>query len=367
MKPHFIKQAFTLCQLAFFALCANAQYTETFESQSPVANYFNSNGQLFTLTHSFLIFSSRGGYGYQHSNRFIDNAANVAINQVNSIKTTNAYPFTIKNLWIYLSSDGGSNPTVDGSLIIQGKLGGVVQFIISKTSGFTASFVPDNGFININFATESGMNNSSKSIDEIEFRLQGNFNYIAIDNFTWVPQAVLPLSLLSYTASLQADNKVRLSWQTAYENNTASFIIEKSIDGRNFQQAGSVVASGNSSATLNYGFTDNTPSAGTNYYRLVEVDKDGNVKQLGVRTINMFGRFYKATIYPNPVTGSSFTLRSDLPVNRSNTYMLTDMSGRTVKSGIVTSTQQQVNISQLATGNYIIKLSNGEVVKWIKE
>lgn len=367
MKPPFIKQALILGHFAFFALCTNAQYTETFEYQSPDANYFNSNGQLFTLTNSFLIFSSRAGYGYQHSNRFIDNANNVAINQVNAIKTTNASQFTIKNLWIFLSSDGGSNPTVDGSLIIKGKLGGVVQFTINKTSGFSASFVPDNGFLNINFATESGINNSNKSIDEIEFQLQGNFNYIAIDNFTWAPQIVLPLSLLSYTASLRADKKVRLSWQTAYENNTVNFIIEKSTDGRNFQQAGSVAANGNSSVTMNYGFTDDTPSAGTNYYRLDEADKDGYVKQLGVRIINIADRFYKATIYPNPATGCSFTLRADLPATRLNTYFLTDMSGRTLKSGMITSTRQQVNISQLALGNYTIKLSDGEVVKWIKE
>ena len=126
-------------------------------------------------------------------------------------------------------------------------------------------------------------------------------------------------------------------------------------------------ANGNSSVTLNYGFTDDTPSPGTNYYRLDEVDKDGIVKQLGVRTINLSGSFSKATIYPNPATGSSFTLRADLPANRSNTYLLTDMSGRTVKGGMITSTQQQVNIYQLAPGNYTIKLSNGEVVKWIKE
>src|ERR1035437_4797983 len=118
MKLNFIKQAFILCLLAFIALSANAQYTETFESHTPFVNYFTSNGQAFTLTNSFLTFSFRAGGGYQNSNSFVDNASNVAINQINSIKTTNAAKFTIKNLWIYLSTNGGNNPSADGSVII---------------------------------------------------------------------------------------------------------------------------------------------------------------------------------------------------------------------------------------------------------
>lgn len=366
MKLNFIKQAFILCLFAFIALSANAQYTETFESQTPYVNVFNSNGQSFTLTNSFLIFSSRSPFGYQHSNRFVDNSSNVAINQINSIKTTNAAQFSVKNLWIFLSIDGGNNPSADGSVIIKGKLGGVVQFTINKTSGFSTSFGPSNGFSYIDFTTEGGVDNSNIHIDEIEFQLQGNFNYIAIDNFTWAPQFILPLSLLSYSANLLADGKVKLSWQTAYENNTSHFIIEKSTDGRNFQQAGMVTAAGNSSITANYAFTDIAPSAGTNYYRLDEVDRDGNVKHLGIKTITLANRFYKAIIYPNPATGSSFTLKAELPASTTNTYFLTDMSGRIVKSGNITSGQQQVNISQLAPGNYTIKLSDGEAIKWVK-
>ncbi len=256
MKIFLIKPAFILCLATTLAFSANAQYTETFESQTPNASSFTSNGQNFTLTNSFIIYSSRGGYGYQHSNRFIDNNDNVATNQANSIKTTNGAKFTVDNLWLYVSTDGGNNPSDDGSVIITGKLGGVVKFTINKTSGFTNSFVPDNGYSYVDFTTEGGTDNSVISIDEIEFQLQGNFNYIGIDNFTWAPSSTLPLSLLSYTASVQPGGKVKLSWQTAYENNTKQFIIEKSNDGQTFKQLGIVAASGNSNVTANYEFID---------------------------------------------------------------------------------------------------------------
>ncbi|MDQ2863787.1 MAG: hypothetical protein M3R50_09115, partial [Bacteroidota bacterium] len=267
MKSNLVKQVFALCVFTFSILNVKAQYTETFESQAPTASYFNSNGQSFTLTNNFTVYSSRGGFGYQHSNRFIDNSIGVGVNQDNAIKTTNASEFTTKNLWLYVSMDGGNNPSDDGSLIITGKLGGVVKFTITKTSGFNNSFIQNNGFTYVDFSAEEGVDNSNKNIDEIDFQLQGNFNYIGIDNFTWAPQIVLPLNLLSYNASAQQNGTVKLSWQTAYENNTSNFTIEKSIDGKNFTQTGSIAAAGSSNMKLDYAFIDNIPFQGTNYYR----------------------------------------------------------------------------------------------------
>ncbi len=361
-----MKQVIILFNFAILALSANAQFTETFESQTPNANSFTSNSQVFTLTNSFLVFSSRAGYGYQRSNRFIDNSTNVALKQMNAIKTSSAGRFTLKNLWLFVSSDGGNNPSDDGSLIITGKLGGVAQFTINKTIGFSNSYVPNNGYTYLDFSTDGG-NSSLTSIDEVDFQLQGNFNYIGIDNFTWAPASVLPISLLSYSASLRADNVVKLSWKTAFENNTKNFIIEKSIDGTNFQKAGIVNAARNSSVAVNYAFTDMTPSAGVNYYRLEEEDQDGNIKYLAIKSVSLGNRFSKSTVYPNPVIGNNFTLRSYLNQSSANTYFISDMSGRIIKTGIITSGEQQVNISQIAPGNYSIKLSNGDGVIWQKK
>lgn len=269
-------------------------------------------------------------------------------------------------MWLFVSTDGGNNPSDDGSLIITGKLGGIVQFTINKTTGFSSSYVPNNGYTYLDFSIDGG-NNSLTSIDEVDFQLQGNFNYIGIDNFTWAPASVLPISLLSYSASLRADNVVKLSWKTAFENNTKNFIIEKSCDGTNFQKAGIVNASRNSSVAVNYTFTDMTPSSGVNYYRLEEEDQDGNIKYLAIKSVSLGNRFSKSTVYPNPVIGNNFTLRSYLNQSSANTYFISDMSGRIIKTGIITSGEQQVNISQIAPGNYSIKLSNGDGVIWQKK
>ena len=356
-----------MCLAAFVTLSANAQYTETFESQTPFLSTFNSNGQSFSLTNSFTVYSSRAGYGYQNSNRFVDNSNTIAINQANSIKTTDATKFLVKGLWLYVSTDGGNNPSVDGSVIITGKLAGVAQFTINKTSGFSTSFVPDNGFLYIDFTNEGGVDNSNITIDEIEFQLQGNFNYIAIDNFTWAPLFVMPLSILSYSANIEQGNKVKLSWQTAFENNINQFIIKRSSDGINFKEAGTIAASGDNNNETDYQFIDGAPLNGANYYSLEEVDNDGVVKRLGVKEIILFSKFNSAALYPNPVTEGSFTLHTLLPANTVNNYFVTDISGRILQKGNIISARQRVDVSRLASGNYTIKLSDGEVIKWIKK
>lgn len=368
MKTLLSKQAYFLCLVAFVTLSANAQYTETFESQTPFLSSFNSNGQPFTLTNSFTVFSSRAGYGYQHSNRFIDNSNMVATNQTNSIKTANGAKFTVKNFWLYVSTDGGNNPSGNGSLIITGKLGGVAQFTINKTSGFSTSFVPDNGFAYVDLTTEGGVNNSNITIDEIQFQLQGNFNYIAIDNFTWAPQLLLPLSLVSYSVNIEQGNRVKLSWQTAYENNISQFIIKKSSDGRNFTEIGTLAAAGynNYNNATNYQFIDMTPLPGANYYSLEEEDKDGSIKQLGVKEITLYNKFNLTTLYPNPVTNGSFILNTRLNAGAASNYFLMDVSGRIIQKGNIISAQQRIDVSRLVPGSYTIKLSDGEVIKWIK-
>ena len=84
----------------------------------------------------------------------------------------------------------------------------------------------------------------------------------------------LPLSLISFTANYR-DGSTWLYWQTASEQNSSHFDIERSIDGINFLSIGNVIAAGNSSFIKNYDFNDQHSQKGVNYYRLKMVDVDG--------------------------------------------------------------------------------------------
>jgi trimeric autotransporter adhesin len=87
------------------------------------------------------------------------------------------------------------------------------------------------------------------------------------------PGVVLPLSLLSFNATLQKDS-ILLKWSTSSEQGALYFSVEKSLDGNNFDSVGAVIATGYTTIKSNYSFTDHNVSA-INYYRLKMVDKDG--------------------------------------------------------------------------------------------
>ncbi|MCH8330222.1 MAG: T9SS type A sorting domain-containing protein, partial [Bacteroidetes bacterium] len=84
---------------------------------------------------------------------------------------------------------------------------------------------------------------------------------------------ILPIELLYFTAELIDDNDVLLNWETASETNNHHFIVERSVDGRKFESLGSVAAVG---PYYLYQFIDKEPYSGINYYRLVQIDNNGN-------------------------------------------------------------------------------------------
>jgi hypothetical protein len=96
---------------------------------------------------------------------------------------------------------------------------------------------------------------------------------------------VLPVELSGFNAEKKSDG-IQLQWNTASERNTDRFIVERSMDGRNYRAIGMVTAAGNSSDNKAYSFKDVQPSNGKNYYRLQQVDIDGRSQSSRVVTAN---------------------------------------------------------------------------------
>jgi hypothetical protein len=86
-----------------------------------------------------------------------------------------------------------------------------------------------------------------------------------------------PVELLSFDAQKVSDNTASLKWTTASEKNSAYFSVEKSVDGQDFSEIGTVNAQGNSSNLFTYELEDRQFNS-SSYYRLKMTDKDGSYK-----------------------------------------------------------------------------------------
>lgn len=121
---------------------------------------------------------------------------------------------------------------------------------------------------------------------------------------SYLPQRLLPVIFEYFTAQKQGDNTAIIQWKTATESNTAYFDVERSTDAVNFEKVGTVQALGSPSLGMIYGFTDNHPAKGINYYRLKQVDKDNLFTYTPSRMLK-FGEEASGIVkyYPNPTSG----------------------------------------------------------------
>ncbi len=163
----------------------------------------------------------------------------------------------------------------------------------------------------------------------------------------------LPLSLTSFNASL-VNKEVSLVWNTANEINVDGFSIEKSNDGRTFNNIGFVAAKNASSA--NYSFND-VLAAGVNYYRLKITDKDGSFKYSSIVAVNA-KQSTKLDIFPNPVVNTA-TL-SHTKAGENATVKLITIDGKTVLNQNIQAgaTQSSIDVSKLIKGNYLVVFEN---------
>lgn len=87
--------------------------------------------------------------------------------------------------------------------------------------------------------------------------------------------SALPIELISFGCEL-IDDSILLEWVTATEINNDYFVIEHSIDGFSWNILQELQGAGNSNETLSYSFMHYFPYNKINYYRLKQIDFDGN-------------------------------------------------------------------------------------------
>ena len=111
--------------------------------------------------------------------------------------------------------------------------------------------------------------------------------------------APLPVELASFTA--QAEGRAtHLAWSTAAEKNSAYFAIERSRDGRAFEQIGQERGQGTKTSPTRYAFRDEHLPAGLTYYRLRQVDVDGTASYSAVRTVALAAAAPEAALVVYP-------------------------------------------------------------------
>lgn len=134
-------------------------------------------------------------------------------------------------------------------------------------------------------------------------------NFQSGDRFTLgttnVSQTPLPVELLQFTGDAGQKNNW-LFWSTATEINHMRFVIERSINGLNWEDVGEIAGAGNSSSVKHYQWEDLHTSPTACYYRLRQEDWNGNSRMYGPIFLNRTQEQLEVLIYPNPVKNAAY-------------------------------------------------------------
>jgi hypothetical protein len=170
--------------------------------------------------------------------------------------------------------------------------------------------------------------------------------------------APLPVNLTAFTAVKQGSTSL-LNWNTAMEVNNAGFDIERSADGRAFSKIGIVYSKadkGTSKEKLAYDYIDASPLAGTNYYRLRQVDQDGKSEYSKIEQVT-FGSASGVKVYPNPATSMV-----NIETSENSKIAVYNMIGQRINISATGSGRVKVlDVSTLAAGNYTIQVMDNAV------
>src|SRR4030095_6036275 len=169
-----------------------------------------------------------------------------------------------------------------------------VDIDTSATAVMVTNFYQNTNTFKIRAGAQStGANGAADRMYSFWFK---SFDYQAPATFH------LPLVLNQFNATLSG-KKVNLNWVTGMEKELSHFVIERSVNGVDYVQAGKVSAKGSSNVKIDYSFQDmlNSGAKGMLYYRLKMVDIDNKYQYSPVRVIRVaeLKNEVKILAYPN--------------------------------------------------------------------
>lgn len=185
---------------------------------------------------------------------------------------------------------------------------------------------------------------------------------MAFDFFELLENFILPVELVAFEGKA-VEKGVQLSWSTATETNNAGFELQKSYDAKDWETIAFVEGRGNSNVLNSYAFEDQTAVAGTNYYRLKQLDFDGAFEYSEVVAVEMQEEAGRVLIFPNP-SSRFFTVSFKNPSAQPVELSAFNSLGQLILSQQLLPNVENQQIELLEAGTYVIRVQIGPSISY---
>jgi len=194
----------------------------------------------------------------------------------------------------------------------------------------------------------------------------------SIQSVDYMVNTITPLTWLNFNV-VPDGCEAQMNWQTANEQNTSYFTVQRSSDAVHFSNIENVKASDKMTGVNNYAATDAQPLDGKNYYRIQQTDQDGKYTYSTIEEIT-FNENSRISVVPDIVNGPSLTLATNSAKAEDDQLYIADANGKILLSEPIDIGQgyntQLINVDRLAAGTYFIIVNNSnskQTTRFIKE
>jgi len=232
----------------------------------------------------------------------------------------------------------------------------------SEPTGIT--FTPDFKFMFISFQHPSGSNTAAQTDAagaSVVFNTHTSVVIARTENLG--PLATLPVKFTDFTVK-NINKEVQIEWSVSEVQNHSFFIVERSLNGINFEEIHRNTQSLGNGTTQSFNFIDQQPPSSSNvlYYRIKQCDIDGSCHYSETRSLKVLNK-KGLSIYPVPAY-NIVNISVNADEEAIATILIINKLGQTVrketKQVFTGANTIPLNIQQLPKGNYTISIDNGK-------
>ncbi|MBK6837840.1 MAG: hypothetical protein IPG90_05820 [Bacteroidetes bacterium] len=172
---------------------------------------------------------------------------------------------------------------------------------------------------------------------------------------------LLPVELVQFKGGCDSKD-INLSWTTATEINNSYFTIERSLDGLEWEIAGTVPGSNNSSQLIDYSFIDRHGFGQNSFYRLTQTDFDGRSETFDPIKVRTCSELDQISVYVSSKTTGNSNAYLNSPYKGQFTLEIFASNGSVIENRIVQIEKGfntlVLNTENLSQGIYYLRLQS---------
>ena len=170
--------------------------------------------------------------------------------------------------------------------------------------------------------------------------------------------STLPVTFNSLTVA-KAGNNIIVKWSTSQEFNNNNFEVQRSFDGNSWTVISIVMGMGTSGTATQYAYTDKTMKAPVAYYRIRQVDIDGQFEYSAIKVISGSETIKAAKIY---AAGNNIQIEFQAGLKNNLAVRLFNMNGQLIaqqnyQQSSYNIAMKNINVNK---GIYIVQVTDGQ-------